>query len=257
MSIAITRVMSGTVTTSTPKPSSSSSETFPTARHTRADDQAKRDVHLTALTIGYQRSGQEVIPVQDFDLFAPAGQVTALVGRSGSGKTSVLSCVAGMLRPKSGAVWVGGIEVTGLTGKTLDTYRRNHVGVVHQAYNLIGSLTVEENVSVPLSLIGVRRREAKAKAIELLNELGISSLANRRPNQLSGGQQQRVAVARALATNPSVVVADEPTAHLDGSSVSDVCAVLRAMANAGRTVIVSTHDDRLLAAVDHTVAMSA
>jgi putative ABC transport system ATP-binding protein len=215
-----------------------------------------RDVHLRALTISYSRSGSQVTPISDLDLYAPSSRVTALVGRSGSGKTSILSCIAAMLRPQSGAVWVGGIEVTQLHGRELDTYRRQHVGVVHQSYNLISSLTATENVAVPLSLAGVGRREATRRANELLDELGLSSVAKHRPDQMSGGQQQRVAVARALAPNPSVLIADEPTAHLDGTSVSDVRSLLRSIADNGRTVILSTHDDRLLSGVDQTIHLT-
>jgi putative ABC transport system ATP-binding protein len=212
-----------------------------------------RDVHVIDLTIRYQGANDVVVPVSNFNLYAPSSHVTALVGRSGSGKTSILSCIAAMLRPKSGAIWLGGIEVSALSGKALDQYRRHRVGVVHQAYNLIPSLSAVENVTVPLRLIGVSRGEAKNRAHELLTELGMLSHSAKRPHELSGGQQQRIAIARALATNPSVVLADEPTAHLDGSSVSDVSALLRSIAATGRTVIISTHDDRLLSTVDQTV----
>jgi putative ABC transport system ATP-binding protein len=212
-----------------------------------------RDVHLRALTISYCRAGSEITPISELDMYAPCSRVTALVGRSGSGKTSILSCIAAMLRPKSGSVWVGGIEVNELYGRDLDSYRRRHVGVVHQSYNLIPSLTAIENIAVPLSLAGVGRREATQRATSLLDELGLSAVGRHRPDQMSGGQQQRVAVARALAPNPSVLIADEPTAHLDGTSVADVRSMLRTIADSGRTVILSTHDDRLLSCVDQTI----
>jgi putative ABC transport system ATP-binding protein len=215
-----------------------------------------RDVHLRALTISYSRAGAEVTPIHELDMYAPSSRVTALVGRSGSGKTSILSCIAAMLRPKSGSVWVGGIEVNELHGRDLDSYRRRHVGVVHQSYNLIPSLTAVENVAVPLSLAGVGRREATQRALGLLDELGLAAFGKHRPDQMSGGQQQRVAVARALAPNPSVLIADEPTAHLDGTSVADVRSMLRTIADSGRTVILSTHDDRLLSGVDQTIHLA-
>ena len=215
-----------------------------------------RDVHLRGVTITYVRGGNSVVPVSGLDLYAPSSRVTALVGRSGSGKTSVLSCIAAMLRPSAGVIWVGGIEVTALAGKPLDAYRRHHVGVVHQAYNLIPSLNALENVTVPLALLGIGRTEARQRAQSLLGEVGMLGSLQHRPHEMSGGQQQRVAVARALATNPSVVVADEPTAHLDGSSVAEVRDLLRMMADAGRTVIVSTHDDRLLSSADQTIHLT-
>jgi putative ABC transport system ATP-binding protein len=212
-----------------------------------------RDVHVTNLAITYKRGQRSVTPVRDFTLFAPASRITALVGRSGSGKTSILSCIAGMLRPESGTVWLGGIEVTRLASTALDDYRRKHVGVVHQAYNLIASLSARDNVAVPLAFAGVGRKRALEIATDHLQGLGLGDVLHCRPNELSGGQQQRVAVARALSTGPSVVLADEPTAHLDGSSVNDVCALLTMMAEQNRTVIVSTHDDRLLRVADQIV----
>ncbi len=214
-----------------------------------------RDLQIINLTITYNRGDLAVSPIKDFSLHASANKVTALVGRSGSGKTSVLSCIAATLRPAAGQVWLGGIEVSALTGSQLDAYRRNRVGVVHQAYNLIPSLTALENVAVPMTLVGVKRREANERAAALLNQFDIGAYGRHRPSQLSGGQQQRVAVARALANDPAIIVADEPTAHLDGSSVSDVCDILRSVAESGRTVILSTHDDRLLQSCDQTLVL--
>jgi putative ABC transport system ATP-binding protein len=231
--------------------------TQPIGTHSRTLNSASggggRDVHVSALTISYNRGQTSVTPVRDFTLYAPSGCITALVGRSGSGKTSILSCIAGMLRPESGVVWLGGIEVTQLKAKSLDDYRRNHVGVVHQAYNLIASLSARDNVAVPLTFAGIGRKRALEIATSQLQGLGLGEVLHNRPNQLSGGQQQRVAVARALSTGPSVVLADEPTAHLDGSSVNDVCSLLKMMAEQHRTVIVSTHDDRLLQVADQVV----
>lgn len=212
-----------------------------------------RDVHLRGVTISYKRGSQTVTPVEGFDLYASSNRVTALIGRSGSGKTSLLSCIAGMLRPATGAIWLGGIEVSSLHGAALDDYRRNHVGVIHQGYNLIASLSAVENVMVPLRLTGTPRRASTERAEALLSELGLGQHLNHRPGELSGGQQQRVAVARALATNPSLVVADEPTAHLDGGSVDEVSLLLRSIAASGRTVIMATHDDRLLPAADQVI----
>jgi putative ABC transport system ATP-binding protein len=231
--------------------------TQPVGAHTSTPNKVSgaggRDVHVCDLTISYIRGQRSVTPVRDFALYAPSGRITALVGRSGSGKTSILSCIAGMLRPESGVVWLGGIEVTQLKAKSLDDYRRNHVGVVHQAYNLIASLSARDNVAVPLTFAGIGRKRALEIATSQLQGLGLGEVLHNRPNQLSGGQQQRVAVARALSTGPSVVLADEPTAHLDGSSVNDVCSLLKMMAEQHRTVIVSTHDDRLLQVADQVV----
>lgn len=239
------------------EPSSTAQFTAPSVSLTAVTNVAGgRDVHLRDVTITYVRAGLSIVPVSGLDLYAPSSRVTALVGRSGSGKTSVLSCIAAMLRPSAGTIWLGGIEVTSLRGKGLDAYRRHHVGVVHQTYNLIPSLNALENVTVPLALLGVGRAEARERALGLLSDVGMTGTLQHRPHEMSGGQQQRVAVARALATNPSVVVADEPTAHLDGSSVAEVRGLLRVIADSGRTVIVSTHDDRLLSSVDQTIHLA-
>ncbi len=217
---------------------------------------SSRDLHLVGVTISYQGSDRvPVTPVSDLSFYAPSGRITALVGRSGSGKTSILSCIAATLRPTTGQIWLGGTNVALLDGAALDAYRRRGVGVVHQAYNLIPSLSALENVMVPMGLVGTHRRVAALRAKSLLAELGLADVAHRRPSQLSGGQQQRVAVARALANDPALVIADEPTAHLDGGSVDDVRALLRSIAADGRTVVMSTHDDRLLDAADQVLTL--
>lgn len=215
-----------------------------------------RDVYVSDLTITYERNNHRVTPVKNFSLYAPATRITALVGRSGSGKTSILSCIAGMLRPQTGAVWLGDTDVSKLSGKSLDAFRRGSVGVVHQAYNLIASLSARDNVAVPLALAGIPRKVALEIAENQLHDLGLSDHLHSRPGELSGGQQQRVAIARALSTNPSAILADEPTAHLDGASVEDVCTLLKTMADQGRTVIVSTHDERLLGVANQVVHLT-
>jgi putative ABC transport system ATP-binding protein len=214
-----------------------------------------RDLHLVDLTVSYSLGSSTVTPIEGFSMFAPCGRVTALVGRSGTGKTSLLSCASATLRPASGKVWLGGAEVSSLEGAALDTYRRQSVGVVHQQYNLIPSLSAVENVVVPMSLVGVKRKEATERADELLKRFGMGAYRSHKPGQLSGGQQQRVAVARALANDPALIVADEPTAHLDGVSVADVRDLLQQIASEGRTVLLSTHDDRLLAAADQVITL--
>jgi putative ABC transport system ATP-binding protein len=144
----------------------------------------------------------------------------------------------------------GDVEVTGLQGAELDRYRRHTVGIVFQAFNLIASLNATENVMVPLRSAGMKRAEAKARARALLDEMGLSDRAGHHPSSLSGGQQQRVAIARALALDPPMIVADEPTASLDHTQVETVLRILRGLTARGRTVIVSTHDDRLIPLAD-------
>ncbi len=218
---------------------------------------ARRDLHVVNLTVSYNLGSSTVTPINGFSMFAPCGQVTVLVGRSGTGKTSLLSCAAATLRPVSGKVWLGGSEVNSLTGVALDDYRRRSVGVVHQQYNLIQSLSALENVMVPMTLLGVKRAAATERAKDLLKQFGMDTYASHKPGQLSGGQQQRVAVARALANDPALIVADEPTAHLDGGSVQDVRDLLQHIASEGRTVLLSTHDDRLLEGANQVITLGS
>jgi putative ABC transport system ATP-binding protein len=240
-----------TSTQSSPLPTSASPPVI------NLPDSGGRDLHLIDVTVQYGSGDRLVTPIQNFSMYAPFGRITALVGRSGSGKTSLLSCVAATLRPTTGSIWLGGTDVATLSGAALDKYRRSSVGVVHQAYNLIPSLTAFENVMVPMRLAGMPKQQATARTRELLDRLGLLELRGSLPHHLSGGQQQRVAVARALANDPALIIADEPTAHLDGSTVEDVSRLLRSLADDGHTVVLSTHDDRLLSAADQVIMLSA
>ena len=179
-----------------------------------------------------------------------------LLGASGCGKTTLLSVLAAILTPTSGSVKVAGVEVVGLKGAALTEYRRRTVGVVFQAFNLVPSLTALENVMVPLRGAGVSRKESKARADELLRSVDLADRMHHRPGDLSGGQQQRVAIARALAHDPPVVLADEPTAHLDYIQVDGVLRLVRELADDGRLVIVATHDERLIPLADRIVHLT-
>jgi len=208
------------------------------------------------LTIEYSSSGYTVRPIDHFGLEAHGGELVLLLGASGCGKTTLLSVLAGILSPTSGSVMVGSTEVVGLSGRALTEYRRHQVGIVFQAFNLLPSLTANENVQVPLRGDRVSRRAAKARATQLLEEVGLSDRMEHRPGDLSGGQQQRVAIARALAHDPPVVLADEPTAHLDYLQVDGVIRLLRSLADSGRLVVVATHDDRLVPLADQLVNLT-
>ncbi len=212
---------------------------------------------IDQLTIAYQTAAGTVRPVEDFDLVVEGGELTLLHGPSGCGKTTLLSAVAGLLTPEGGAIRLDGEDIVGLRGAALLRHRRTAVGVVFQSFNLIPSLTAEENVAVPLTLSGVPRRQAQARARALLDQVDLGHRRGHRPATLSGGQQQRVAIARALACDPPVLLADEPTAHLDHAQVDIVRSTLRAIADTGRIVLVSTHDDRLATAADRTVSMQS
>jgi putative ABC transport system ATP-binding protein len=178
-----------------------------------------------------------------------------LLGPSGCGKTTLLSCLAGLLTPTAGSILVDDVEVTALRGADRSEYRRKTVGVVFQAFNLIPSLSASANVMVPLRLAGNSRSAARTRARELLEQVDLGDRADHRPAQLSGGQQQRVAIARALAQDPPLIIADEPTAHLDTVQVEGVLRLIRDIAAAGRLVIVATHDHRITQLADRVVEL--
>jgi putative ABC transport system ATP-binding protein len=208
------------------------------------------------LTIEYVQGAYSVRPLDGFDTEARDGELTLLLGPSGSGKTTLLSCLAGLLTPAAGRVCVGETEVTSLDGAALANYRRHGVGIVFQAFNLIPSLNARENVAAPLRLAGTARAAANARAEQLLERVGLEDRMRHRPGKLSGGQQQRVAIARALAHDPPLIVADEPTAHLDYVQVESVLELIRSLARPGRLVIVATHDERMTPLADRVIDLS-
>jgi putative ABC transport system ATP-binding protein len=207
------------------------------------------------LTVEYITAGYKVRPLHELTFRAQDGQLVVLLGPSGCGKTTLLSCLAGLLTPTSGSIRVDDVEVTALRGARRSDYRRNTVGVVFQAFNLIPSLSAQGNVMVPLRLAGNSRTAARRRARELLEQVDLADRAGHRPSQLSGGQQQRVAIARALAQNPPLIIADEPTAHLDTIQVEGVLRLITDIAAAGRLVIVATHDHRITQLADHVVEL--
>jgi putative ABC transport system ATP-binding protein len=212
---------------------------------------------ISNLSIAYQGGAQTVRPIDGFDMTVASGELVLLNGPSGSGKTTLLSAIAGLLTPEAGSITFDGEDVAGLRGKAMLRHRRDRIGMVFQSFNLIPSLNAVENVAVPLTVAGVSTRKAHARAKELLTELGLAERLGHRQGALSGGQQQRVAIARALANDPPVVLADEPTAHLDHTQIESVRSTLRAIADAGRIVIISTHDDRLGEVADRVVQMGS
>jgi putative ABC transport system ATP-binding protein len=214
------------------------------------------EVEVRDLTVEYSSGGYLVRPIDHLDLSVRSGELALLLGASGSGKTTLLSALAAILRPAAGTIRVGDLEVTGLRGVALTDYRRHRVGVVFQTFNLIPSLSALDNVQAPLWAAGVPARRARSRAQELLERVGLAERVGHRPGDLSGGQQQRVAIARALAHDPPLVLADEPTAHLDYIQVEGVLQLLRTLAEPGRIVVVATHDERLLPLADQIVRLS-
>jgi putative ABC transport system ATP-binding protein len=213
------------------------------------------DLRISDLTIEYTQGQYVVRPIHELEVEAASGELVILLGPSGSGKTTLLSCIAGLLRPAAGSIRIGATEVTALGGAALQQFRRHEVGIIFQAFNLVPSLTARENVAAPMRLAGASRTQANRRADELLERVGLSDRASHLPARLSGGQQQRVAIARALVHDPPLIVADEPTAHLDYLGVEEVLTLIRELASPGRLVVVATHDDRFNPLADRVVEL--
>jgi putative ABC transport system ATP-binding protein len=207
------------------------------------------------LVVEYSSGGNTIRPIDGLNLELEPGSLTILLGPSGCGKTTLLSCLGGLLTPTSGRITVGDLEVTALNRRALSEYRRHDVGIVFQAFNLVSSLTALENVVVPLRAAGRSRRAARRRAEELLTRVGLQDRMTHRPGDLSGGQQQRVAIARAIALDPPLILADEPTAHLDYLQVEEILRLIRDLAAGDRMVVVATHDSRLLPLADRVIEM--
>lgn len=198
----------------------------------------------------YKIYNKESIPVHAINgvhLHIQRGEFTALVGPSGSGKTTLLNIISGLDVPTDGHVEINGVNITGMSTNKLIDFRLNNIGFVFQSYNLIPVLTAKENVEFILLLQKRPKVERENRAMELLREVGIEDKANVRPSELSGGQQQRVAVARALASKPQFVLADEPTANLDSVSAGNLLDIMEKLNHEEKmTFLFSTHDQRVI-----------
>ena len=214
------------------------------------------DLSIQNLVVEYYSGGYALRPINGLNLDVAAGSLVILLGPSGCGKTTLLSCLGGILRPKSGAIKFDDVDITTLEGADMAKYRRDKVGIVFQAFNLVPSLTALENVMVPLRSSGMSRAASRKRATELLERVNLGDRMKHRPGDLSGGQQQRVAVARAIALDPPLILADEPTAHLDFIQVEEVLRLIRELADGDRVVVVATHDARMLPMADRVVELT-
>jgi putative ABC transport system ATP-binding protein len=212
-------------------------------------------VELRGVTRVYGARGTAVRALDDVDLAVSAGSWTAIMGPSGSGKSTLLHCAAGLERVTAGQVWVAGRDITSASDTELTRLRRTVIGFVFQSFNLIGSLTAEQNVAMPLRLAG--QRPGRRQVRDVLGSVGLAGRLRHRPRELSGGQQQRVAIARAMVTRPAVLFADEPTGALDTRSARAVMDILRSMVDTiGQTVVMVTHDPAAAARADRVVFLS-
>ena len=200
-------------------------------------------VALQRISKIYRRGDTEVAVLRDLTFTIPAGTFLAIMGPSGSGKSTLLNLMAGIDRPSSGSVVVAGTTLDGLSEGDMARWRSRHIGYVFQTYNLIPVLTAAENVELPLMLTHLSRRERIEHVKTALRLVGLSHRMDHYPRQLSGGQQQRVAVARAIVTDPTMILADEPTGNLDRESAADILALLgRLNRELGKTIVMVTHD---------------
>lgn len=213
------------------------------------------DLIIEDLTVQFDAGEYSVSPLDGFSSSISDGSLAVLLGPSGCGKTTLLSCLGGILTPTSGSIRWGDVDIAALSGAELSRYRRDDVGIVFQSFNLVPSLTARANVEAPLRAAGWSASQAHERAADLLDRVGLTARADHHPAQLSGGQQQRVSLARALAHDPALIIADEPTASLDYVQVEGVLRLLRDLAAPGRVVVVATHDDRLLPLADEIVQM--
>lgn len=215
-------------------------------------------IELSDVSKHYSRpAGSPVSALSGVSCRIPTSGLTAIVGKSGSGKSTLGNLIAGLDRPSSGAVKVGDISLSDLNEDQLATWRGTEVGVVFQFFQLLPVLTVLENILLAMDFAAVvPRQERGAKALDLLDEVGIADQAGKLPDRLSGGQQQRAAVARALANDPNLVIADEPTGNLDSESASLVVELLRSLASNRRSVVVITHDESIVTCADALIRLS-
>ena len=196
----------------------------------------------------YSGDGVPVHALRGVDLTIERGEFAALVGPSGSGKTTFLNIISGLDTPTDGKVWLNGKLLSRMNGNALSDFRRDNIGFIFQAYNLIPVLTVEENIEYIMLLQKIPKSERHERVLATLEEVGLGGMASRKPTQLSGGQQQRVAIARAMVSQPAIILADEPTANLDSKIGAELLDMMyRLNTQSGMTFIFSTHDPMVMA----------
>ena len=204
----------------------------------------------------YSDDGVPVHALRGIDLSIERGEFAALVGPSGSGKTTLLNIISGLDTPTDGKVWLNGELLSRMSGNALSDFRRDNIGFVFQAYNLIPVLTVEENIEYIMLLQKVPKSERHERVLAILEEVGLDGMASRKPTQLSGGQQQRVAIARAMVSQPAIILADEPTANLDSKIGAELLDMMyRLNMQSGMTFIFSTHDPMVMARARRLIAL--
>jgi putative ABC transport system ATP-binding protein len=202
----------------------------------------------------FRRGSERLDVLQNLTLDVPEGEYLGLMGPSGSGKTTLLNLIAGLDRPSEGEVWVGGELISGMSEAQLARWRTRHIGFIFQFYHLLPVLTAYENVELPLLLLGLSRAERRRQVMTALELVGLADRIQHRPGQLSGGQQQRVGIARAIVTDPTLIVADEPTGDLDARSAEEILNLLVELRTSlHKTILLVTHDPRAAQRADRVL----
>ena len=205
---------------------------------------------------GIKKSFGSLEVLKGIDLHIDKGEIVSIVGPSGAGKTTLLQIIGTLDRPDAGSVCINGIDVSNLSKKKLSDFRNQHIGFVFQFHQLLPEFTAIENIMIPAYIAGVSRHEAKQRAQELLNFMGLADRATHKPNELSGGEKQRVAVARALINQPAVILADEPSGSLDSKNKEELHQLFFDLRDKyGQTFVIVTHDEGLASITDRTIKM--
>lgn len=220
-------------------------------------ESGKRNIIVTEkVKKDYKDNDVVVRAVQGINLTIKAGEFAAIVGPSGSGKTTLLNIISGLDYPTEGKVWLDGNLLSRMSGRELSDFRRDHIGFIFQAYNLIPVLTVEENIEYIMLLQGLSRAERQRRVREILRDIGMEGFQNRFPPKLSGGQQQRAAIARAMVSKPDLILADEPTANLDQKTGADLLEMMRELnRKTGMTFLFSTHDAMVMERAERVITL--
>ena len=220
------------------------------------DDSSHAVIRVANLSKTFVHNGVDVQAFRDVNLQIPRGQMVTIMGPSGSGKSTLLHILGGIEPPTQGEIWIDGQNLAGMRDLELTLLRRRHIGFIFQSFNLVPTLSVVDNVTLPLVLDGVSSYSAEPFALECLQRVGMSHRLRHLPSQLSGGEQQRVAIARALVIKPSLILADEPTGNLDSARGRDITQLLVDVAHQGQqTVVVVTHDIRVASQSDRLIVL--
>jgi len=222
------------------------------------DTSATDALQVEGLRKTFDAADDEQVPVRalrGLDVTVARGEFVAVMGPSGCGKSTLLNLVAGLETPTDGRIAIDGEQIVGHSDDELAVMRRRHIGLVFQFFNLLEGMSVQENVTLPMVVAGRSRKDADSRSMDLLDLLGIADKARKSPGVLSGGQRQRLSIARALANDPTLLLADEPTGSLDSEGGAEVLGLFRRLHEGGQTIVMVTHDDGVAASADRIVRM--